>query len=170
MAFEHYVSCNVSERDKEAGGMLAREAIAARRATNHRSPASPACCDWSQSYMAAMSFWACADSSTRKSMLPRELVEELVGGYGATGLHVLVALADGFNGLLVVLAFPFEVLGQGIVECVSHALSSPTRQILQLGQSFRLDGKRFHNILKVEVRRGDVNNTRRRTPRAARVT
>jgi hypothetical protein len=63
-------------------------------------------------------------------MLPRELVQELFGGLQTTGLHVLIALADGLEGLLVILAFPFKVLCQGIVECVSRALSSPARQIL----------------------------------------
>ena len=52
-------------------------------------------------------------------MLPRELVEELVGGCGATGLHILVALADGIESFLIVLALPLEVVGQGVVEGVS---------------------------------------------------
>ena len=108
--------------------------------------------------MAAMSPWARSDSSTRKAMLPRKLVEELVGWLCTTRLHVLVALADALNGLLVVLAFPFEILGQDLVECVSRALSTSARKILQLAQPFRLDWKRFHNILRVEARRSDVNS------------
>lgn len=36
---------------------------------------------------------ACADNSTRTSMLPRELIEELITRNRATGLHVFVTLA-----------------------------------------------------------------------------
>lgn len=34
-------------------------------------------------------------------MLPRKLIEEWFGGLCATGLHVLVALTNGLNGLLM---------------------------------------------------------------------
>ena len=30
-------------------------------------------------------------------MLPRELIHELVGGYAATRVHILIALADGLD-------------------------------------------------------------------------
>ena len=53
-------------------------------------------------------------------MLPRELVEELVGRYGATRLHILVALADGIDSFLIILALPLEVVGQRVVERVSR--------------------------------------------------
>ena len=36
-------------------------------------------------------------------MLPREVVEELIGGLRATSVHVLVTLPYAFNGFLVVL-------------------------------------------------------------------
>ena len=39
-------------------------------------------------------------------MLPRELIEELVGGRGATRLHILAALADGSDSFLIILALP----------------------------------------------------------------
>jgi hypothetical protein len=77
--------------------------------------------------MAAMSRWACSDSSTRKSMLPRELIEELVGGCGATGLHILVTLANCIESFLIILALPLEVVGQRVVERVSRTLPSSAR-------------------------------------------
>ena len=40
-------------------------------------------------------------------MLPREFIEELFSGFTATGLHVLVALADAFNGKLAQFIFHF---------------------------------------------------------------
>ena len=51
-------------------------------------------------------------------MLPRKLVEEFLSRFGATRLHVLVALADCFNGLLIILAFPLEIVRQRIVKRV----------------------------------------------------
>lgn len=66
-------------------------------------------------------------------MLPRKLVEEFLSGFGATSCHVLVALANRFNCLLIVLAFPLEIVRQGIVKRVNRAFSPPAREFLQLG-------------------------------------
>ena len=57
-------------------------------------------------------------------MLPREVVEELAGRPAATGFHILVALADAFDGLLVVLTFPLEIVRQNVVQCVSRTCSA----------------------------------------------
>ena len=73
-------------------------------------------------------------------MLPRKLVEEFLNRFGATGLHVLVALADGFNGLLIILAFPLEIVRQRVVKRVSCGLASPARKLLQLSQSSGFTG------------------------------
>src|SRR5688572_22904604 len=77
-------------------------------------------------------------------MLPRELVEELIGGSGSASLHVLVALPDAFDGLLIVLTLPFEVVRQDVVKSISGALSAPTRELLELHQSFGFYRQRFH--------------------------
>jgi len=61
-------------------------------------------------------------------MLPRELIEELVGRPGALGLHVLQTLPDRPKGLLIILSLPFEVFGQDVVEGVGAALSTPPRK------------------------------------------
>ena len=90
-------------------------------------------------------------------MLPRELIEELVGGRGATRLHILVTLADGIDSFLIVLALPLEVVGQRVVERVSRTLPSSARKVLQLCQPLRLERNRVH-FLKVEVRHADVNS------------
>jgi hypothetical protein len=63
-------------------------------------------------------------------MLPREFIQEFLGGLGATGLHVLVAPADAFDRFLVVLALRFEVVGQNIIEGISGALPAPTGELL----------------------------------------
>lgn len=63
-------------------------------------------------------------------MLPREVVEELIGGLRATGFHVLVTLANAFNGFLVVLTLPFEVVGQNIIERVGSAPSTAPSEFL----------------------------------------
>ena len=77
-------------------------------------------------------------------MLPGELVEKFVGGPGAIGLYILVALVDSFDGFLVVLAFPFEIIGQGIIEGLSSALPPSTGEFLELGQPFGFYWQRSH--------------------------
>lgn len=47
-------------------------------------------------------------------MLPREIVEELIRRDRAIGLHILVTLANGLKGFVIVLALPFQILGQGL--------------------------------------------------------
>ena len=80
-------------------------------------------------------------------MLPRELVEELVGWRASTGLHVLVPLANAFERFLTVLALPFEVVGQEVIKGLSSALPAPTGQLLELHQTFGLYWQRFHIAL-----------------------
>src|SRR6185503_5142017 len=63
----------------------------------------------------------------QQSMLPREVVEEFVGRRCAPGLYVLKTVADPLKGLLIILALPFEVFSQGVVERVGGALSAPAR-------------------------------------------
>src|SRR5207249_7299438 len=106
--------------------------------------------------MAAMSRWACSDRSTRKSMLPRKLIEEFLGGLRATCLHVLEALPDGFNSFLIILALPFEVLREHVVEGVGGTLPASASELFELSKPLRLYRERFH-VSKVEVRAGDVN-------------
>ena len=88
-------------------------------------------------------------------MLPRELVEEFVGGDAAAGLHVVIASPGGFNGFLVVLPFPVEVIGEDIIEGVGGALSSPAGEFLQLRQSLGFDRHGFHRV-KVDTASADV--------------
>ena len=77
-------------------------------------------------------------------MLPRELVEELISGFHATRLHILMALANAFDRFLVVLTFPFEVVGEDIVKGIGGALAASSCQFLELRQSFRSDGHCCH--------------------------
>jgi len=77
-------------------------------------------------------------------MLPRELVEELIGRFRATRLHILVAPANAFDRFLVVLTFPFEVVGEDIVEGIGRAFTASSCEFLELRQSFRSHGHCFH--------------------------
>src|SRR5258708_34170595 len=70
-------------------------------------------------------------------MLPREFVEELLGGLRAASFHVLDALLDRLDGLLIVLTLPFEIFGQHFVEGIGGRLSPPPRQPPQLGAPLR---------------------------------
>lgn len=78
-------------------------------------------------------------------MLPREVGEELIGGLRATGFHVLATLANTFNSFLIVLTFPFEVLGEHLIKRVSNALAAASRELLELRQPLRLNGHRIHD-------------------------
>ena len=71
-------------------------------------------------------------------MLSRKFIEELIGRRGATGLYVLETLADPFDGLLIVLLLPLEVVGEDVVEGVGGAFPTPPRELFELSQAFRL--------------------------------
>lgn len=47
----------------------------------------------------------------------------MLGGSGSTGVHVLVALPDAFDRILIVLALPFEIIGKNIVKSVGSTLA-----------------------------------------------
>jgi len=81
-------------------------------------------------------------------MLPRELIEELVSGYAATRVHILIPLADGIDGFPIILTLPFEVVGQRIVEGISGALPTSARELLELRQSFGLERRCLHRLSK----------------------
>ena len=100
-------------------------------------------------------------------MLPREVVEEFVGRRCAPGLCVLKTVADPLKGLLIILALPFEVFSQGVIERVGGALSAPARKLFEFRQPLGLDGQRLH-VSKVELGDADVN-TRAAHTRAAQV-
>jgi hypothetical protein len=79
-------------------------------------------------------------------MLPRKVVEELIGWSGSAGLHVLAALPDALDSLLIILALPFEVVGKDVVKSVGGALATTAGKILELRQPFRLHRQRFHGF------------------------
>jgi hypothetical protein len=70
-------------------------------------------------------------------MNPRELVEELVGGSGAAGLHVLIALAHAFDGIMIILTLLFQVVGQDVVEGVGGALAASARELAHASERSR---------------------------------
>src|SRR3954470_18432260 len=90
------------------------------------------------------------DSSTRKAMLPRELVEVFLRGFRAARRHVLDTLPNRLGGLLVVLTLPFQVFGQRFVKSIGRRLSASTRKLLELGEPLGFDRQRHAS--KVELR------------------
>jgi hypothetical protein len=83
-------------------------------------------------------------------MRPRKTVEEFVRRFRAARLHVLDALLDRLDGLLIVLTFPFEIFGQRFVERIGGRLATPTCKLLELGEPLGRDGRRLHTS-KVEL-------------------
>jgi len=69
-------------------------------------------------------------------MLATYIAEELVGGPGAAGFHVVIPLLDTSNGFFKILAFPFQVGGQSLIEGFGWSLSSPTREFFQFRLTF----------------------------------
>ena len=90
--------------------------------------------------MASKSRFALVVVLTWKTMLYAQLFKRLLSGLGAPSLHFLVALPDAFNGFLIVLPRPFQVVGQGIVERGGGVLAATLRVLFQLGLTFRFDG------------------------------
>lgn len=62
-------------------------------------------------------------------MLPREVIEELLSGYAPTGFQVLVTLADGIDSLLEVLALPFKIVSERVMQ--SRALDDAVQTALR---------------------------------------
>ena len=90
---------------------VSSEAMAWRRPLNQRSPASPACCARSHCSIVSRSRFALAEALTREIILRAHLFEGFVGGLGATGLRVVVALPNAFDRLLKVLPLPLQGIG-----------------------------------------------------------
>jgi hypothetical protein len=75
-------------------------------------------------------------------MLPAHLGKELGGGPGTSGFYVFVTLADAFYGFVEVLALPFQIGSQSLVERGGRILAMSLGVLLQLGLALWLD--RFH--------------------------
>lgn len=79
-------------------------------------------------------------------MLPREFVEKLLGRFRPTGSHVLVALADALDSVLVIMVLPLKVVGKGIIKSVGRALTAAAGEILELRESLGLHQHGFHSV------------------------
>jgi hypothetical protein len=67
-------------------------------------------------------------------MLPREIVEELLCWTRPASSHVGEAFADTVEGFGVVLTLPFQVFGEGFIECPGGVCTAPPGEVLKLGQ------------------------------------
>lgn len=72
-------------------------------------------------------------------MLLGELVQEFVGGNRPACLYVLKTSSYAFDGLLIVLTLPLEMVRQGVIERISVALAAPAGVLLELRESFGFD-------------------------------
>lgn len=82
-------------------------------------------------------------------MFHAQFFEELGGGTGASGLHVLIPPANAFHGLLVVLPLPFKVGCHHFIKRGGGVLAVTLRVILKLRSSLGFQGNgvcgvRFH--------------------------
>src|SRR5712691_12007463 len=79
-------------------------------------------------------------------MLPTHIVEELVGGPGASGFHVFVSFLNTPNGFFKILLLPFKVSGQGLIESVRRGLTTSASKFFQF--SLALGFKRYGRLHK----------------------
>ena len=63
-------------------------------------------------------------------MLPRELVQKLIGWDSSTRLNVLKTPSNAFDCFLIVLPFPVEIIREGVVERISGTLPAPAGVLL----------------------------------------
>lgn len=77
-------------------------------------------------------------------MLPRELIEEWLGGRRTASLHIFIPLAHTRHGFFVVLTIRLQIVGQDIVEGVRRTLPASTGEFLQLREPFRFYRQRVH--------------------------
>jgi len=70
-------------------------------------------------------------------MLTAHLGEKLSGGANASGSYILVAVADTFDRFLEVLALPFEIGRQGLIEGSSGVLAVTLGILIELRTALR---------------------------------
>jgi hypothetical protein len=105
----------------------ATEATAFRNPSNQRNPASPASWANSRARIASKSRFALVVVLTWKGTLYAQFLKRLLGGLGAPGLQVLVALPDAFDSFLIFLPLPFQILGQGVIKRGGSVLATTLR-------------------------------------------
>jgi hypothetical protein len=77
-------------------------------------------------------------------MLAAHLGEDLGRGAGASGAYIGVAFADTFDGLLGILALPFEIHAESFVQCGGGILAVALRVLLELGAALGLERNYIH--------------------------
>ena len=64
-------------------------------------------------------------------MLLTHVAKEFFGGSSAAGLHVVVPSLDALNGLIKILAFPFQIGGESLVERIRWRFATLTCEFFQ---------------------------------------
>jgi hypothetical protein len=77
-------------------------------------------------------------------MLLAEFLEDLFHGPGEARLEFRVSVPDAFDCFPIILPFPFECVGQDIIERGGGFLSVPLGVVVQLRFPFRTEGNHVH--------------------------
>jgi hypothetical protein len=80
-------------------------------------------------------------------MFLAHLGKEVSGWASSSSSYVFMAPPDTFNGFLEILAFPFEISSQNLVECDGGVLATAPSVFLKLRLAFRFEGNRVHDRL-----------------------
>lgn len=75
-------------------------------------------------------------------MFPAQRLMNLFGEFGASGLRVFISTANRIDGRLKILPFPFECVGQHLIERLGRRLPVALSVIIQL--SFALAREQNH--------------------------
>src|SRR3954470_24219676 len=94
--------------------------------------------------MASKSSFALRLYSTRKAMLHAQLFKNVLRRLGASSFEIRVSLTDAFHGFAVIPLFPFECIGQNLVERICRGLPMTPGVVVQLRFAFGLDGNHLH--------------------------
>jgi hypothetical protein len=82
-------------------------------------------------------------------MLAAKLGEKLNRGAGASGSYILVAFADALDRFLEVLALPFEIGSQGLIERGGRILAMALGVLLKLNPALRFERNHVHKALSL---------------------
>jgi hypothetical protein len=78
-------------------------------------------------------------------MLPAHFGKEVSGWPSTPGLYVFMPPADTLSGFLEILALPFQVSRQSLIECDDGILAVSLSVFLQLGLALRLKRDHLHD-------------------------
>ncbi len=82
--------------------------------------------------------------STRKAMFPAKILMNFFSGPGASRHHVFISTANRLNRRLKILPFPFERIGQYLIERLGGRLPMTLSVIIELSFALGREGNHLH--------------------------